>query len=45
MRSGPYALTRHPIYTGLLVALLSIALARDSLAGVLGVGLILLGSS
>jgi protein-S-isoprenylcysteine O-methyltransferase Ste14 len=42
IRSGPYALTRHPIYTGLLVALLATALARDSVAGLLGFGLILL---
>jgi protein-S-isoprenylcysteine O-methyltransferase Ste14 len=43
IRSGPYALTRHPIYTGLLLALLATALDRNSLAGLLGLGLILLG--
>ena len=43
IRSGPYAITRHPIYTGLLLALLATALARNSVAGLLGVGLILLG--
>jgi protein-S-isoprenylcysteine O-methyltransferase Ste14 len=43
VRSGPYAITRHPIYSGLLVAVLSTALVRDSLAGLIGFGLILLG--
>lgn len=33
---GPYALARHPIYTGLLLALLGTALARDTVAGSLG---------
>jgi protein-S-isoprenylcysteine O-methyltransferase Ste14 len=43
IRSGPYAVTRHPIYTGLLVAVLATALERDSPAGWLGGGLILAG--
>ena len=43
IRSGPYAITRHPIYTGLLLAVLATALARGSLSGLLGFGLILLG--
>jgi protein-S-isoprenylcysteine O-methyltransferase Ste14 len=43
IRSGPYALTRHPIYTGLLLALLATAVARDSLGSLIGAGLILLG--
>jgi protein-S-isoprenylcysteine O-methyltransferase Ste14 len=43
IRSGPYGLTRHPIYTGLLLALLATALVRNSLAALLGVGLIALG--
>jgi protein-S-isoprenylcysteine O-methyltransferase Ste14 len=43
VRSGPYAITRHPIYSGLLLALFATAIAHDSLGGLLGVGLILLG--
>ena len=43
IRGGPYALTRHPIYTGLLLALTGTALARDSLAGLLGLALLLAG--
>ena len=43
VRSGPYALMRHPIYTGLLLAVLATALDRDTFAAVLGFGLILLG--
>lgn len=35
IRSGPYARVRHPIYTGLLLALAGTALARGNLAGVL----------
>jgi protein-S-isoprenylcysteine O-methyltransferase Ste14 len=33
--TGPYALARHPIYTGLLTALAGTALANDNWAGVL----------
>ena len=36
VRGGPYALTRHPIYSGLLLAVAGTALARDSLGGLLG---------
>ena len=43
VRTGPYALTRHPIYTGLFVALAGTALTRDTIAGALGAALILLG--
>jgi protein-S-isoprenylcysteine O-methyltransferase Ste14 len=39
IRTGPYALTRHPIYTGLLAALTGTALGRGSVAGLLGLGL------
>ncbi len=35
--SGPYAIVRHPIYTGLLVALIGSALARGEWRGPLGV--------
>jgi protein-S-isoprenylcysteine O-methyltransferase Ste14 len=34
---GPYGLVRHPIYTGLLVAFIGSALARDNGRGVLAV--------
>jgi protein-S-isoprenylcysteine O-methyltransferase Ste14 len=43
VRSGPYAMTRHPIYTGLLLAVLASAVARASPAGFVGAGLIALG--
>ncbi len=36
VRSGPYRLVRHPIYTGMLLALLGSALALDEWRGVLG---------
>ncbi|MGH7650627.1 MAG: methyltransferase family protein [Gemmatimonadaceae bacterium] len=32
VRSGPYAIVRHPIYTGLLIALAGTAIARDNWA-------------
>lgn len=35
--SGPYALVRHPIYTGLLLALLGSAIARGEWRGLLAV--------
>ena len=34
VRTGPYAWVRHPIYTGLLVAILGSAVARGELRGV-----------
>jgi protein-S-isoprenylcysteine O-methyltransferase Ste14 len=43
VRNGPYGLTRHPIYTGLLLAVTGTALARDSIAGVLGLAFLLVG--
>ena len=43
VRSGPYALTRHPIYTGLLLAMTGTALARNSVAAVVGLGLFAVG--
>ncbi len=43
IRSGPYAFTRHPIYTGLLLALLATALSRGTLSSLVGVALVLLG--
>jgi protein-S-isoprenylcysteine O-methyltransferase Ste14 len=39
VRSGPYRLVRHPIYTGLLLALLGSALARNEWRALLAVAL------
>lgn len=44
IRVGPYALTRHPIYSGLLLALTGTALVRDSLGGLLGLALLFAGA-
>ena len=41
IRSGPYALVRHPIYTGLLTALLGSAIALGEPRGFLGVLIVL----
>jgi len=41
IRSGPYALVRHPIYTGLLVAMLGTAVAVDRVRGLLGLAIII----
>jgi len=38
--SGPYALVRHPIYTGLLLGLLGSAVARGEWRGLLAVALV-----
>jgi protein-S-isoprenylcysteine O-methyltransferase Ste14 len=43
IRTGPYALTRHPIYTGLLLAIIGSAITRDSLAGGIGLGFLVAG--
>lgn len=39
--SGPYALVRHPIYTGLLLAFVGMAVARGERRGLLAVALVL----
>jgi protein-S-isoprenylcysteine O-methyltransferase Ste14 len=39
VRSGPYRWTRHPIYTGLLLAFAGSAVARGEWRGVLAVGI------
>ena len=43
IRTGPYALVRHPIYTGLLMAFAGTALARLTIATLTGIALILAG--
>ena len=43
IRSGPYAYFRHPIYSGLDLAVLGVALAIDEWRCVVGVALIVLG--
>jgi len=40
--SGPYAIVRHPIYTGLLLAFAGSAVARGEWRGILAVALVLL---
>ena len=45
VRSGPYRITRHPIYTGLLIAFVATALVRDDVGGVLGLVLVIIGLS
>jgi protein-S-isoprenylcysteine O-methyltransferase Ste14 len=41
IRSGPYALVRHPIYTGLLLAFTGTAIACGDPAAVIGLALVL----
>jgi protein-S-isoprenylcysteine O-methyltransferase Ste14 len=41
--SGPYALVRHPIYTGLIVALFATAAAQATVTSFIGAGLIAFG--
>jgi len=41
IRSGPYALVRHPIYSGLLLGMLGTAIAIGEMRGL--VGLVFLG--
>lgn len=43
IRTGPYALVRHPIYTGLLLAFVGSAIARDQWRAVLGLLMIVIG--
>lgn len=43
VRSGPYAVTRHPIYTGLILALVGTALVRDTLGALAGFAFCLVG--
>jgi protein-S-isoprenylcysteine O-methyltransferase Ste14 len=43
VRSGPYAITRHPIYTGMLLALFGTSLAMDTVAAAAGFLLVAAG--
>jgi protein-S-isoprenylcysteine O-methyltransferase Ste14 len=43
VRTGPYALTRHPIYTGILTAGLGVALVHANLSALLALVLMILG--
>jgi protein-S-isoprenylcysteine O-methyltransferase Ste14 len=43
VRTGPYRLVRHPIYTGIVVALLGTALAIGAAYGFIAAALILIG--
>ena len=43
IQTGPYAITRHPIYSGLLLALIGTVLVRGTLASLLGLFLLALG--
>jgi protein-S-isoprenylcysteine O-methyltransferase Ste14 len=40
IRSGPYAYVRHPIYTGLITALLGTAVASGTVRGAIGLAII-----
>jgi len=41
--SGPYAIVRHPIYTGLLLAVYATAVAKGTVPGVLGALVVTIG--
>ncbi len=41
--TGPYALVRHPIYTGLIIGLLATAAAEGRITGLIGGALVILG--
>jgi protein-S-isoprenylcysteine O-methyltransferase Ste14 len=41
--SGPYAWVRHPIYSGLILAILATAVAQGTIPGCLGAALIVIG--
>jgi protein-S-isoprenylcysteine O-methyltransferase Ste14 len=43
IRRGPYALIRHPMYSGFLLAMLGTALALGEVRGLLAIGLAFLG--
>ena len=41
IRTGPYAIVRHPIYSGLLLAIIGSALARGNIAAMLAIAFML----
>ncbi|ENN88798.1 isoprenylcysteine carboxyl methyltransferase [Rhizobium freirei PRF 81] len=41
IRSGPYALVRHPIYSGLMLAIIGSAIARGDIAAALAIAAVL----
>ena len=43
VRTGPYGLVRHPIYTGLLLALVGTVLAQVTVAAIAGLALLAIG--
>jgi protein-S-isoprenylcysteine O-methyltransferase Ste14 len=43
IKTGPYTITRHPIYTGLLLAVAGTVIERDSVAALIGGALIATG--
>src|SRR5690348_16306792 len=43
IRSGPYAMTRHPIYTGLLIALIGSTVLNATQLGLIGLVLLVFG--
>jgi protein-S-isoprenylcysteine O-methyltransferase Ste14 len=43
VRDGPYRYVRHPIYSGLLAALIGCAIARDEWRGILAIAIIYAG--
>ena len=43
VRGGPYRVTRHPIYSGLLLAAAGVAVAADRWQALIGLGLVLAG--
>jgi protein-S-isoprenylcysteine O-methyltransferase Ste14 len=43
VKEGPYRLARHPIYTGLMLALVGLMIPRGDVSGLLGVALFAVG--
>jgi protein-S-isoprenylcysteine O-methyltransferase Ste14 len=43
IESGPYAIVRHPIYTGILLAVLATALVKGTVLALVGAAVITLG--